>query len=109
MLSITIGFGIPIIPTNNPTETANIIVQQVRRMGKTSSPIQVKTHKKGQTISEMRQQIFCCFPGIGPKLAKALDEMPYPLIQILGAIDTCQIDKLGPKKREAIREVLNKC
>ena len=108
-LSITTGFGIPIIPTNNPTETANIIVQQVRRMGKSPTPIQVNTHKKGHTISEMRQQIFCCFPGIGPKLAKELDAMPYPLIQILGAIDKCQIKKLGPKKIESIQEVLNKC
>jgi hypothetical protein len=57
----------------------------------------------------MRQQVFACFPGIGPKLARELDAMPYPLIQILGAIDTCQIEKLGPKKRQAIQEVLNKC
>jgi len=109
MLSIGIGFGIPIIPSNNPTETANIIHQSVRRLGKSPTPIQVKTHKKGKTISEMRQQVFACFPGIGPKLARELDAMPYPLIQILSAIDTCQIDKLGPKKRQAIQEVLNKC
>jgi Fanconi anemia group M protein len=108
-LSIAIGFGIPIIPSNNPTETANIIVQQVRRMGKSPTPISINTHKKGQTISEMRQQVFCCFPGIGPKLAKSLDEMPYPLIQILGAINKCQIEKLGPKKIKAIQEVLSKC
>jgi Fanconi anemia group M protein len=108
-LSIGVGFGIPIIPSNNPTETANIIVQAVRRLDKKSGPKNIITHKKGQTISEQRQQIFSCFPGIGPKLAKALDEMPYPLIQILGAIDTCQIEKLGPKKIKAIQEVLNSC
>jgi len=108
-LSIATGFGIPIIPTNNPTETANIIVQGVRRLGKTPRPINIKVHKKGTTLSEMRQQVFACFPGIGPKLARELDAMPYPLISILNAIDTCQIDKLGPKKRKAIQEVLQKC
>lgn len=108
-LSIGARFGIPIIPTNNPTESANLILQAARReqQGKTDNVIHVNTHKKGKTNSEIRRQIFACFPGVGPKLAVELDKMPFPLIQILGAIDTCQIDKLGPKKRQAIQEVLN--
>ncbi len=105
-LSITTGFGIPIIPSNNPTETANIIVQSVRRLDKTSTPINVNIHKKATTESERRQQIFACFSGIGPKLAKELDSMPYSLIQILRAIDRCEIEKLGPKKKETIQKTL---
>ena len=108
-LSISTGFGIPIIPSGNPTETANIILQAAKRVDKPDRPISVQTHKKGATISEMRQQVFSCFPGIGPKLAKELDSMPYPLINILKAIDTCQIKTLGPKKIAAIQEVLHKC
>lgn len=108
-LSIATGFGIPIIPSNNPTETANIIVQSVRRLGKTSVPISINTHKKGTTISEMRQQVFSCFPGIGPKLAKELDSKPYPLIEILKAINQCQVEGLGPIKIKNIKEVLQSC
>ena len=108
-LSISTGFNIPIIPTNNPTETANLIVQAVRRLGKDSKPINIQTHKKGATESERRQQVFMCFSGIGPKLAKELDAMPYPLISILKAIDQCEIDKLGPKKKEAIQKTLRWC
>jgi Fanconi anemia group M protein len=108
-LSITTGFGIPIIPSNNPTETANIIHQAVRRLDKPGRPINVQTHKKGKTNSEIRRQIFSCFPGIGPKIATELDSMPYPLISILGAIDTCQIKTLGAAKRKKIQEVLNAC
>jgi Fanconi anemia group M protein len=108
-LSITTGYGIPIIPSGNPTETANIIHQAVRRLTEPGRAIHVNTHKKGKTNSEIRRQIFACFPGIGPKLATELDSMPYPLISILNAIDTCQIEKLGPKKRKAINEVLNAC
>ena len=108
-LSITTRYGIPIIPTNNPTESANLIIQAARREqeGKKDTTIHVNTHKKGKTNSEIRRQIFACFPGVGPKLAVELDKMPFPLIQILGAIDSCQIDKLGPKKRQKIQEVLN--
>ncbi len=47
--------------------------------------------------------------GIGPKLAAELDSMPYSLLSILKAIDTCQIKKLGPNKIKAIQEVLDKC
>lgn len=108
-LSITSGFGIPIIPTNNPTESANLILQAAKREqeGKPARPINVQTHKKGSTKSEIRQQVFSCFPGIGPKLAKELDSIPYSLLQILKAIDRCQIKKLGPKKIQGIQEVLN--
>ena len=106
-LSITTGFGIPIIPTNNPTETANVIVQSVRRLGKSPTPIVVNTHKKGKTNSEIRRQIFACFPGIGPKLATGLDNMPYSLLSILKAINTGEIGEIGPKKVKAIQQVLN--
>ena len=106
-LSITTGFGIPIIPTANPTESANLIYQAARREGKSPTPIRINIHKKGKTNSEIRKQIFSCFPGIGPKLATELDAMPYPLLSILKAIDTCQIKTLGPNKIKKIQEVLN--
>ena len=105
-LSISTGFGIPIIPSNNPTETANIIYQAARREGKTSTPIRVNTHKKGKTLHEQRMQVFACFPGIGPKLANDLASLNFPLIEILKAIETVNVDKLGPKKIKAIQEVL---
>jgi len=105
-LSISTGFGIPIIPSNNPTETANIIYQAARREGKTSTPIRVNTHKKGKTLKEQRMQVFACFPGIGPKLANDLASLEFPLIEILKAIESVNVDKLGPKKIKAIQEVL---
>jgi len=105
-LSIGIGFGIPIIPSGNPTETANIIHQSVRRLGKTPTPINIKTHKKGKTNSEIRRQIFACFPGVGPKLATELDKMPFSLLEILKAIDRCQVEKFGPAKKKKIQDIL---
>ena len=105
-LSIITGFNIPIIPSANPTETANIIYQAARREGKTSTPIRVNTHKKGKTLKEQRMQVFACFPGIGPKLANDLASLNFPLIEILKAIDKVNVDKLGPKKVKAIQEVL---
>lgn len=106
-LSISTRFGIPIIPTNNPTESANLILQAARREGEPSTPIRVNTHKKGKTLQEQRRQVFACFPGVGPKIANELANMPYPLISILKSIDTCQIKTLGPKKIKKIQEVLN--
>jgi Fanconi anemia group M protein len=106
-LSISTGFGIPIIPSANPTETANIIYQAARREGKTSIPIRVKTHKKGKTLMEQRREIFACFPGIGPKLATELAAKPYSLLEIFKSLEHINVDKFGPKKRKAIMEVLN--
>ena len=105
-LSIGIRIGVPIIPTDNPTATANLILQEAKKQGKQSQPIVTMTHRKGKTVSEIRRQVFSCFPGIGPKLATELDGMPYPLINILNAIDKCQIKTLGPKKIKKIQEVL---
>lgn len=105
-LSIGLGFNIPIIPTNNPTETANLIIQAVKRLDKPQRDIGVNTHKKGKTTSEIRQQVFSCFPGVGPKLAKQLDNQDYALIELLKAIDDLEIEGLGPKKKEGIMKIL---
>ena len=107
-LSIATRIGVPIIPTDNPTATANLILQAAKReQGEKSKPIQVMTHKKGKTLKEQRMQVFACFPGIGPKIANELASMPYPLLSILKSIDTCQIKTLGPKKIKKVQEVLN--
>lgn len=107
-LSISTKFAIPIIPSDNQTATANLILQAAKREqeGKKSRPIQVNTHKKGKTPNEIRQQVFACFPGIGPKLATELDKQPFPLIEILKAIDKCQIEKLGDIKKQKIQDIL---
>ena len=109
LLSLITRYNCSIVHTANPTESANFIIQAAKRENKSGETIHIKTHKKGTTISEMRRQVFACFPGIGPKMAKELDSMPYPLIEILNAIDKCQIEKLGPKKRKAIQDVLQSC
>ena len=105
-LSISVGFGIPIIPTANPTETANVIHQAVRRLTEPGRAIHVNTHKKGKTNDEIRRQIFACFPGVGPKLATELDKMPFSLIEILKAIDRCQVEKFGPAKKKKMQDIL---
>jgi len=105
-LSISCGYGIPIIPSGNPTETANIIHQAVRRLDNPGRTIHVNTKKKGATESERRRNVFSSFSGIGPKLATELDAMPFSLLEILSAIDKCKIDKLGKKKKESIQKTL---
>lgn len=107
LLSVVLGYGIPIVPTRNVSETANIIRLAAERANRdTNKPIRTNTRKKPKTIPEQRQFIFEAFPGVGPKLAKDLAAMPYSLISILKAIDQCQVDKFGPKKKKVIQDIL---
>lgn len=108
-LAVSIDLGVPIIPTLSQADTARVIIQAVERLGRKTRPIKLNNKKKGKTIVEQRQVLLESLPGLGPKLAAELNAKPYPLIEILKAINDCQIQGLGPKKIKAIQEVLGKC
>lgn len=106
-LAVTIDLGVPILPTLSQADTARVIIQGVERLGRKPRPIRTNTKKKGKTLVEKRQNVLEAFPGVGPKLAAEINQKPYSLLEILKAINECQIQGLGPKKIKQIKEVLN--
>jgi Fanconi anemia group M protein len=107
MLACSVDLGVPILPTLSAADTARLIKQAVARKDRESRPIKTFTGKKGKTLKEQRQAILESFPGVGPKLAKDINEKEFSLLEIFKGIAHCDIQGLGPKKIKQIQGVLN--
>jgi ERCC4-type nuclease len=110
LLSVSLGFGIPIIPTDSTVETANLIELAAKRLQKTEEDkkIRTNTRKKPKEIKQQQQFFLESLPGVGPGLAEKIMEVysGFPLSEIIGCIDDWDVPGLGPKKKDAIKKVL---
>jgi len=72
LLSILLGFQIPIIFTKDYRDTANFLIVLDKKQEKGVKEISLNAKKKARNISEQQQFILESFPGIGPSTAKKL-------------------------------------
>lgn len=107
LLSIALGFQVPIIPTIDDIETAQTIRRAVERLNRPRNRVIPLQHRpKPKEPSEQEQFIWESFPMIGPVLAKDLTDYPGSLLEKLNNIDSLEVAKFGPKKQETIMKVL---
>ncbi|MDR1721958.1 MAG: DEAD/DEAH box helicase [Methanobrevibacter sp.] len=109
--SIAIDFGIPIIPTRNPEDTAAMIKRiAIREQSDGSSPIQIRTERK--PVNTWEQQLFIVesLPHIGPVSAKKLLERFATVKDIVNASQSQlqEVDGIGKKTAEDIKNILTK-
>ena len=110
LASIAIDFGISIIPTRNPEDTAAMIKRiAIREQSGKNTQIQIRTEKKPANLWEQQLFIIESLPNIGPVTAKKLLEK-FATVQ--GVIDANEnqlqeVDGIGKKTAENIRKVLN--
>ena len=73
--SIAVDFGIPIIPTRSPEDTAAMINRiAIREQTNDKSEIQIRTEKKPLTTWEQQIYIIESLPNVGPVTARKLLE-----------------------------------
>lgn len=69
--SIAIDFGISIIPTRNPEDTAAMIKRiAIREQNQNNNPIQIRTERKPTELWEQQLFIIESLPNVGPVTAK---------------------------------------
>lgn len=109
LASIAIDFGISIIPTRNPEDTAAMIKRiAIREQDGKTTPIQIRTERKPVNIWEQQLFIIESLPNIGPVTAKKLLEKFATVQDVFKATETelQEIDGIGKKTAENIKKVL---
>ncbi|MBI4449105.1 DEAD/DEAH box helicase [Candidatus Woesearchaeota archaeon] len=108
--TITSGFGIPIVMTRTPVESARMILALARREQDVSDEsFSPHGERKAQSTREAQEYIVSAFPGIGPQLAK-------PILRKFGTLrafvssseeELRKVDLIGEKKARAIKRVVD--
>lgn len=107
--AIAIDFGIPIIPTRSPDDTAAMIRRiAIREQSQARPPVQVRTEKKPLTFLEQQLFIVESLPNVGPVNARKLLEEFGSVKEIINATedDLQKVDGIGKKIAKSIKKVV---
>lgn len=107
--AIAIDFGIPIIPTRSPDDTAAMLRRiAIREQGQNRPPVQVRTEKKPLTFLEQQLFIVESLPNVGPVNARKLLEEFGSIKKIINATedDLQKVDGIGKKIAKTIKKVV---
>ncbi len=105
--ALTINYGIPIIRTKNPKDSANFLKVIARReQVKDSKEYQLHTAKP-LTDKELQEYIVSSFPGIGSTLSKPLLEHFESIKKIVNATEKelQEVDLIGDKKAKRLKDI----
>ncbi|MFC1769107.1 ERCC4 domain-containing protein, partial [Nanoarchaeota archaeon] len=108
--TITIGYGIPIIMSNDSKETASLLMLIAKReqddVGKEFSP---HASRKPRSLTEQQEYIISALPGVGLQLAKPMLRNFKSVKDVINAeVELLKnVEKIGPKKAKQIRDVLD--
>ena len=110
LASIAIDFQVPILHTRNYRDTANLLAIIARRLEKPRSLPSLLKKRKPLTIKQQQEFIIESLPGIGPTLSKSLLKKFKSIKEIINAKEEHlqKVKKLGPKKINNIKKVLEK-
>ncbi len=108
--SLLLNYNIPVYPTRDMKETAEVIFTIAKReqLGKTKD-IKLRTGKKGVTMAEKQRFIVESLPNVGPKLAKNILK-EFGNIKKLANTNEKELTKvemMGKGKARAVWDVLN--
>lgn len=109
MVSLILDYGFPFMFTRDRYETAELLMLIAKReQFANGKEISLRGSRAAYTLPEQQQYLIEGLPLVGPKLAKnLLKEFGKP-IDILNASpeDLQKVDKLGKKKAEMMRKIL---
>lgn len=108
LASIAVDYQIPILQTKNYRDTANLIKIIAQRLEKPKKLLSLLKKKKPLTLKEQQEYIIESLPKIGPITAKSLLNTFKSVKAIFNASekDLQNIEKIGPKKAEEIKKVI---
>lgn len=110
LASIAVDLQVPIIYTRNVRDTAAFIATVAKRLEKPHRDISLVHNRRAMSLTDQQEIVLESLPGVGRTLAKSL-------LQYFGSVrsvvlasveDLQKVEKIGKKKAQAIRDVLDK-
>jgi len=111
LANISISYGVPILQTKNPRETANLIWIIARReQEKRGNEFNPHSEKKAITIEQQQEYVVSSFPNIGPVIAEELLKYFKTIKNIVNADveELEKVEKIGKKKASDLKELFEK-
>lgn len=108
MASVAVDYGIPIIPTEDKDETAEVIALLARRERMEGREPKLHGHKTARTLKEQQEYLIAAIPSVGPMVAKNLLKHFGSIEKIMTASSgqLQEVEKVGPKIAQRIRELV---
>jgi len=108
LASIAIDYGLPIIPTEDRDETAEVIAILARREGREGREPKVHGHKSARTLKEQQEYLISAIPSVGPAVARNLLKHFGSVERVMTAssAELQEVGLVGPKIAERIRELV---
>ncbi|MFH1063485.1 MAG: DEAD/DEAH box helicase [Candidatus Woesearchaeota archaeon] len=110
LATITVSYGIPVIQTKNPKETAMLMaIIAKREQDPESKEFNPHGSNKPLGLKEQQEYIVSSLPGVGPTLAKPLLEKFGSINRVFNATpeELQEVAKIGEKRANEIQKVLN--
>ncbi len=109
LASITIGFGVPVMYTKNPQDTAGVLAVIAKREQDKESTFSYH-QQKPPSLQEQQEFIASALPGVGPQLAKELLSHFGSIRRLFSASkeELQQVEGVGEKISERILQVVEK-
>jgi len=111
LATITVSYGIPLLYSKNPKETAGLLLAIARReqdeAGREFSP---HSEKKPLTLKEQQEYIVSALPGVGATISKPLLKQFGSVKKVVNATEKelKDVELIGPKKAKAIKDVVER-
>ncbi len=111
LATIAVSYGIPILHSRNPKETAALL-QIIAKREQEVSDKDFTPHgeKRTSSLKEMQEYVVSALPGVGMTLAKPLLKAFKSIKSLVNAsVDELkEVEKIGPKKAQQIKDVFEK-
>ena len=109
LAAIAVSYGIPILYSKNPKDTAGFLLAIAKREKEANAPEPSLHNQKPATLAEKQEYVVASLPGIEVKLAKALLEKFGSVAEVMGAKEEQlqKVELIGPKKAAEIRKVID--
>jgi len=108
--SVLIGYGIPLVTTKNPADTARMIywIAQKEQFGN-SKNVAIKVGKKQKDIKRLQEQIVASLPGVSTVIGKRLLQC-FGSIAAIALAEESELQRvkgIGKRLAKKIKKVLN--